>query len=238
MIGHTQPRRIAARTVAERIAEELERRARRGRRLQGALHRPVERRHPRQADDRRHPARRDPARPRPARVRHDHHRRGPRAQPQHRLPARLPQAAAAAPPRPQGHHHLGDDRPGALRPALRGTARPPDRRGLGPHLSGRGPLPAARRPRGRGRRSATRSPAIVRRRRGALDRGRQGDILVFLSGEREIRDTADALGTKGLPAAPRSCRCTPGCPPPSSTASSASTPAAGSCWPPTSPRPR
>ena len=40
-------------------------------------------------------------------------------------------------------------------------------------------------------------------------------------------------------AAPRCCRCTPGCPRPSSTGSS--TPHArprGSCWPPTSPRPR
>ena len=49
-----------------------------------------------------------------AQVRHDHHRRGPRAVPQHRLHPRLPQAAAAAPTRPQGHHHLGDDRPPAF----------------------------------------------------------------------------------------------------------------------------
>ena len=56
-------------------------------------------------------------------VRHDHHRRGARAQPQHRLPARLPQAAAAAPARPQADHHLGDHRPGALRRST-STARP------------------------------------------------------------------------------------------------------------------
>lgn len=36
----------------------------------------------------------------------------------------------------------------------------------------------------------------------------------------------------------RSSRCTPGCRTPSSTASSSGTAAAGSCWPPTSPRPR
>ena len=40
MIGHTQPRRIAARTVAERIAEELGRTAGRAGRLPGAVHRP------------------------------------------------------------------------------------------------------------------------------------------------------------------------------------------------------
>ncbi len=39
LIGHTQPRRIAARTVAERIAEELNTSSA-TRRLQGPLHRP------------------------------------------------------------------------------------------------------------------------------------------------------------------------------------------------------
>ena len=69
-----------------------------------------------------------------------------------------------------------------------------------------------------------------------------GDILVFLSGEREIRDTADALDGAGR--AWRCCRCTPGCPPPSSTGCSTGSPArritfpGGWCWPPTSRRPR
>ncbi len=47
-----------------------------------------------------------------------------------------------------------------------------------------------------------------------------GDILVFLPGEREIRDTADALAGLGGPdqrAASRWSRCTHGSPPPSST---------------------
>lgn len=73
----------------------------------------------------------------------------------------------------------------------------------------------------------------------------KGDILVFLSGEREIRDTADALTKKNYPRAggamgraPRCCPCTPGCRTPSSTASSRRTPGAGSFWRPTSPRPR
>ncbi len=39
-------------------------------------------------------------------------------------------------------------------------------------------------------------------------------------------------------AAPRCCRCTPGCRPPSSTGCSSRTPGGASCWPPTSPRPR
>ena len=50
-----------------------------------------------------------------------------------------------------------------------------------------------------------------------------GDVLVFLSGESEIRDVADALqGRYAGPHAPgrRCCRSTAGCPPPSSTASS------------------
>ncbi len=59
MIGHTQPRRIAARSVAERIAEEL------GGELGDAVGYQVrftdqaQRPHARQGDDRRHPARRD-----------------------------------------------------------------------------------------------------------------------------------------------------------------------------------
>ena len=40
LIGHTQPRRIAARTVAARIAQELNSAARASGRLQGALQRP------------------------------------------------------------------------------------------------------------------------------------------------------------------------------------------------------
>ena len=126
LIGHTQPRRIAARSVAERLASELETELGDRGRLPGAVHRPHLARHPDQGDDRRHPARRAPARPAAAPLRHDHHRRGPRAEPQHRLPARLPQAPAAAPARPEAGHHLGDDRPRALRPPLRrpGRARP------------------------------------------------------------------------------------------------------------------
>ena len=127
MIAHTQPRRLAARTVAERIADELKRAAGRGGRLRGALHRPLARGHAAAADDRRPAAGRDPERPAAAPLRHDHHRRGARAQPQHRLPARLPEADPARAAGPEGDHHLGDDRPGALRGALRRRA---DHRGL------------------------------------------------------------------------------------------------------------
>ena len=123
LIGHTQPRRIAARTVAERVAEELGTELGGDGRVHGPVHRPGRRHHAGQADDRRHPAGRDPARPDAARLRHAHHRRGPRAQPQHRLPARLPQAAAAPPARPEGDRHLGHHRPAALRRPLRRRAR-------------------------------------------------------------------------------------------------------------------
>lgn len=64
-----------------------------------------------------------------------------------------------------------------------------------------------------------------------------GDILVFLSGEREIRDTADALNKKALPFT-EVLPCMRGCRTPSSTASSSGIRADGSCWPRTSPRPR
>ena len=100
---------------------------------------------------------RDGPRPQLRPLRHADHRRGARAQPEHRLHPRLPAPAAARTARPEGHHHLGDDRPGAVR---RGLRRRADRRGVRPHLSGRGALPADRGRRGRAsraRRSATRS---------------------------------------------------------------------------------
>ena len=82
------PARRAHRRRADRRGAR--RPARRGGRLRRALQRPLAPRHARAADDRRPAARRDPARPAAAPLRHDHHRRGARAQPQHRLPARLP----------------------------------------------------------------------------------------------------------------------------------------------------
>ncbi len=142
--------------------------ARRPRRLQGPVHRPGRRRHAGQADDRRHPAGGDPAGPPAAPVRHAHHRRGARAQPQHRLHPRLPQTAAAAPTRPEGDHHFGDHRPGAVLPPLRRRAGD---RGLRPHLSGGGPLPADRRG---GRRRPRPDPGDLRRGGGAVRRGAGG----------------------------------------------------------------
>ena len=120
-----------------------------------------------------------------------HHRRGARAQPQHRLPARLPEAAAARAPRSQARDHLGDHRRRALRAPLRRRAGDP---GRGAHLPGRGLVPASR-----PRRSPTSTRAIVAaieeliaHERGTPHAGR-GDILVFLAGERDIRETALAL---------------------------------------------
>ena len=116
----------------------------RGGRLPGPVHRRVRRRHAGEADDRRHPAERARPRPGPAPLRHADHRRGARAQPEHRLHPRLPQAAAAPPPGPEGDHHVRDHRPRAVRGRLRRRA---DRRGVRPDLPGGGPVPAG----GRGR---------------------------------------------------------------------------------------
>ena len=235
MIGHTQPRRIAARTVAERVAEELRHAARRGRRLEGPVHRPGRPgRDLRQADDGRHPARRDPDGPRAARLRHDHHRRGPRAVPEHRLPARLPRPAAAQAPRPQGRHHLRDHRPRALLPALRRRAR--SSRSAAVRIrwrSATGPLLEEDsedvRPRPDHR--------DLRRRRGAPGRGHGRHPRLPLRRARDPRHRGRAQ-QEAATASPRSSPSTPGSRTPSSTASSSRTPAAGSSWPRTSPRPR
>ena len=139
-------------------------------------------------------------------LRHDHHRRGPRAQPQHRLPARLPQAAAAPPARPEGDHHLGDDRHRSGSPQHFDGA--PGHRGVRPHVPGRGALPAGRRTRDDEdgtTPTATRSQAHRSTPSTSCAARGRGDVLVFLSGEREIRDTADALRAHLRPArAPRS----------------------------------
>ncbi|CAM5351917.1 hypothetical protein RLIN73S_07459 [Rhodanobacter lindaniclasticus] len=88
----------------------------------GALQRPGERAYPGQVHDRRHPARRDAGRSVAQRLRHADHRRGARAQPQHRLPARLSEAARREAAGAENHRHLGDDRHRALRRALRRCA--------------------------------------------------------------------------------------------------------------------
>ena len=141
------------------------------------------------------------ARPAAAPLRHADHRRGARAQPEHRLHPRLPQAAAAAPPGPEGDHHLGDHRPGAVR--ARHFARRADHRGLRPDLPGGGPLPAARRRWRRGR--ATRPGASATRSTSCPPRD-PATSWSSSAGEREIRDTADALAGPGP--ASRCCRCT------------------------------
>ena len=204
LIGHTQPRRIAARAVASRIAQEMETPL--GEAV-GYKVRFTDRTQARclgQADDRRHPARGDPARPLAVRLRHDHRRRGARAQPQHRLPAGLPRAPRAAPPRPARGDHLRDDRRRALRPALRqrGPAGAGDR-GVGPHVSGRGALPAARRRGDRRRGSRRRGGARGRDRgdrRGPLARRARRHPRVPARRARDPRDRRPAAHGPRAPA--------------------------------------
>ncbi len=172
-----------------------------GGRLQGALHRPDAPRRAHQADDRRHPAGRNAYRSAVARLRHDHHRRGARTQPEHRFPARLPAPAAAAAPRPEGDRHVGHDRRRALRAALRarrrtgaGAAR------VGPPVSGRGALPSVRRHR-RWRRAAgrPRAPPLRARRGPCRDRTRPNP-------RPRCRRSIDAVDELAAPAA-ATCWC-------------------------------
>ena len=124
LIGHTQPRRIAARASPSGSPQELEVRARAtsvGYKIRftdrsvaatayvklmtdGILLAEI------QGD------------PLLSRLRHHHHRRGARAQPQHRLPARLPRAAPAAAPRSEGDRHLGHARRASASRAFFGGA--------------------------------------------------------------------------------------------------------------------
>ena len=193
-IGHTQPRRIAARSVAERIAEELDSPLGEVVGLEGAVHRPGRRPHAGQADDRRRAARRDRARPDAAAVRHDHPRRGPRAEPQHRLPAGLPRPAAAEAARPEAGHHLGDHRRRAGGRALQGRA---DRRGQRPRVPGGDPLPAGGRSRRAGGRPRPRPGQRDRRRRrraGGRGAGRRPGVPGRRAGDPRHRRRAGGTG--------------------------------------------
>ena len=113
-----------------------------------------------------------------------------------------------------------------------------DRRGLRAQLPGRGPLPADRRPRRPGRTiptatsstpSATPCPSCSAR----------ATATCWCSCPASARSATPPTRWAGSTCGtPRSSRSTPGSRPPSSTGCSPRTPAAGSCWPPTSPRRR
>ena len=74
-----------------------------------------------QDHDRRHAPGRNAGRSAAPRIRHAHHRRSPRAEPQHRFPPRHRPDAPRRPSRPQAHHHLGDARHGEVQPAFDGA---------------------------------------------------------------------------------------------------------------------
>ena len=160
-----------------------------GRRLHGPLQRPGRPGHLREGDDRRHPAGRDPARPaapRPTRC-------SSSTRPTSAASTSTSSSATSASSCPQR-----PDLKVIITSATIDTERFADAlrrraggRGVGPLVPGGGPLPADR----RGRRATT----ATRRRPSAtpsqeLAGEGPGDVLVFLSGEREIRDTAEALG--------------------------------------------
>ena len=224
MIGHTQPRRIAARAVAERIAEELGQRARRRRRLQGAVQRPGERRDTlvkvmtdgillaeMQSD-------RDLLAYDTIIIDEAHER-------SLNIDFLLGYLKQLLPRRPDLKVIITS---ATIDPsASRGTSTT---RRSSRSPAGRIPVEVRYRPlvesprkttRRRGTRAARPDDGDRRRGRGAVHEG-PGDILVFLSGEREIRDTADALRKAGPAATPRSCRSTRGSRRPSSTGSSSS----------------
>ena len=240
-IGHTQPRRIAARTVAERIAEELKTDL-------GDVVGYKVRFTDKSGDNTAVKLMTDGillaeigSDREPAPLRHPDHRRGPRAVAEHRLHPRLPQAAAAPPPRPQGHHHLRHDRPRAVRRALQGPAHRaarPDHRGLRPDLPGRGPLPPGQRRRGAARKkTATRSRPSPTRSASSSARARATSSSSSPASGRSAtpptrsRAGQDRRAAALLPAV--GGRAAPGV-----RAAEIVAAAPASCSPPTSPRPR
>ena len=247
LIGHTQPRRIAARAVATRIAHEL------GQPVGEAVGYKV------RFTDQTHPdayiklmtdgillAETQGDR-QPRGLRHDHRRRSARTQPQHRLPAGLPQAALRQAARLESDRHVGHARRGSLRAALRHRRQVgAGHRGFRPRVSRRRALPAIAQ---EWRRERRRACERVRRRggtrgshrrhgRGPVARrpGRHPRIPAGRARDQGDRRPACAAGSRAVPMRrrSRSCRCSRGCRWPTSSESSRPATAAGSCSPPTS----
>ena len=179
-----QPRRLAARMAAARVASERGGELGARGRLRGAVRSPGRGGDPHPV---RHRGRADPAAargPRAARRRRGDHRRVPRAPPRRRPRARARRAAARRPARAAARRDVRD--------ARRRAGRRVPRRCAG-HPLGGPDVPARDRVRRSSRTiasSASRSSAAVRRlAQDKLD----GDVLVFLPGAGEIRRVAEDL---------------------------------------------
>ncbi len=187
LIGHTQPRRIAARAVSRRIAEELA--VPLGAQVGYAV------RFSDQTSDGTLikvltdglAAQRDHRRPLAGELRSADHRRSARTQPEHRFPVGLRQSSASAARRSQGHHHQRDDRRRCVCKTLRRRA---GRAGQRSWLSGGSGLSPVGSP-GRAIRISRFSTTIREVERKPVHGA--SDILVFLAGEREIHEASKLL---------------------------------------------
>ena len=228
-IAHTQPRRLAARTVAARIAEELK--VPLGEEVGYAVrfHDRSSRRHAGAADDRRPAAGRDPARQaaQAATTRSSSTRRTSAASTSTSCSATCTRMLPRR-PRPEGDHHLGDDRPAALQPrtsATRRWSRCPAARIRSRCATGRSRTPTAT----RRTRSPTPSTSCCAKARATC--------WCSSRGEREIRDTADVL--RGAAARRRGAAAVRAAVGGRAAAGVQAARRSGAwCWPPTSPRPR
>ena len=207
MIGHTQPRRIAARTVAARIAEELN--SPLGHAV-GYKVRFTDHARPetlRQADDRRHPARRDAGRP------------VPRRSTTRSSSTRPTSAASTSTSCSATSSSSCPSRPDLKLIITSATIDPQrfskhfddcaDDRGLGPDLPRRGPLPAARIATTRRTKTCELEEAILARGRRAVARAAPATSWSSSpASARSARPPRRSASTTRR--ASRSCRCTRG----------------------------
>ena len=248
MIGHTQPRRIAARSVAERIAEEL------GTELGetvGYQVRFTDRTSTQsrgQGDDRRHPARRAAARPRRCRrydtlIIDEAHERslnidfilGYLRQLLPRRPDLKVVITSATIDPERFAAHFADARD--ARADHRGLRARPTRSRC---ATGRCVEESYDDEEGEPRRPRPDRGDRGRGPRAGRAKGRATSWCSCPGSGRSATPPTcwQAQGRAARERASTSSRSTRGSPPPSSTGSSSGTPGAGWCWPPTSPRPR
>ena len=199
IIGCTQPRRVAAMSVAKRVAEEFG--CRLGQEV-GYSIRFEDCTSPGDGDqvhDRRHAAARVPRRHQPLAVLAHHARRGARADDLHRRPLRPSQGAAGQAEGPQADLHVGHPR---RREVLDLLLRVPDLHDPGAHLPRRGPVRQGARvrlPRRRAHHGDADPPLRAARRRPALPHGPGGDRHVAMRDPLRADEEASAANLPELP---------------------------------------
>ncbi len=239
LIAHTQPRRLAARALAARIAEEVGQPLGPQRRLSSALRRSGLGGDAPAADDRRAAAGGTGIGSLAAALRHHHRRRGARAHAERRFADGRAETAVAAPPGSEGDRDLGDS---GRRTHIAILRRRAHRHGERAQPSHRGPLPrnAGGRAMRTGRRGRSRpagrgARGVPGNRRGTRADRQAAIFWYFCRASARYATWASSCGASCGPMS-RCSSCIRGCPGSSRARYFSAARGSASCWRPMWPR--